>query len=130
MGYRITTDGYVLQDSADQVEVLCEDTDGSVRVEFDNPEERYAEDPEALANIDQTAVESWANGAGVIVDGNQVQVWVSTGDPRGAFTMTLRRLDNGEIIIHLPYEGEGLPHEETRQISPGTLVIKRTEADD
>lgn len=113
-----------------------EDAEGSVRLTLDDPYERAymdaedqgVDDPEAYVeeNVDKDAPEAWCNAAGVIVDDDSVQVWISTGDPRGAFTMTIRRHPNGALYMSLPYPGEGLPHEETVRINDGLLAIKRT----
>lgn len=61
----------------------------------------------------QGGIDEWVNGAGVSVDrdGNQVDVWISLGDPRGAFMMRAERLtytnDDGvsvtEIRLSVPH---------------------------
>ena len=72
---------------------------------------------------------TWANSARVVVDPaeDSISCLVSVGDPRGAFCFTVRRLPDGRIVLHLPSPGESLPHMETRQLHPGTLVITATE---
>jgi hypothetical protein len=71
----------------------------------------------------------WCNSARVVVDPDDdaITCLVSVGDPRGAFAFTVRRLPDGRIVLHLPHPGESLPHCETRQLHPGTLVITATE---
>ena len=71
----------------------------------------------------------WVNSASIHADASQdrIIVCVSTGDPRGAFSMELRRTPDGKILIHLPHPGEGLAHETTRELHPGTLILTRTE---
>lgn len=93
------------------------------------PEDYGWEDDED-ARPDPASPDAWCNSAGIDVRDNEVQVWISTGDPRGAFCMTIRKLDTGEMIMHLPYPGEGLPHEETEEIRPGTLIISRTKIEE
>jgi hypothetical protein len=75
---------------------------------------------------------SWLNHAGVSFDEGEdaVTVSISVGDPRGAFTFTVRRVPDdadgplaGKLIMHMPYPGEGTPHVETRELHPGTLII-------
>ena len=68
-----------------------------------------------------------ANGAGIRFTENSVQVWVSVGDPRGAFLMEVRQLTDGRVVIHHPYPDEPLPHAQTRELHPGTLVLTSTE---
>jgi hypothetical protein len=94
----------------------------SEEIEVVFPEET---DPDAPP-LDPTAPEVWANSAGIRIKDNAVQVWVSTGDLRGAFQMELRRAPDGRIYIHTPHPDEGMPHEETEHLHPGTLVITRT----
>ena len=68
---------------------------------------------------------SWLNSARIVadVDNDEVIALVSVGDPRGAFSVTFRRLPDGRILIHLPTPGEGMPHLDTRELHPGTLEI-------
>lgn len=69
---------------------------------------------------------AWCNSAAIHVDGERdtVTVSVSVGDPRGAFTMEVRRKPDGTILLHLPHPGESLPHCETVELHPGTLAVK------
>lgn len=70
----------------------------------------------------------WANSAGISVDeeDDKVVLWISVGDPRGAFTFTVRRNpETGDLLLHLPYPGEPTPHEETERISDSTLRVVR-----
>lgn len=50
-------------------------------------------------------------------------VTISVGDPRGAFAMTVRRLENGKLILHVPYEADPLPHMPLRKLHEGTYEI-------
>jgi hypothetical protein len=72
---------------------------------------------------------SWCNSATLTFSEEEdaVHVSISVGDPRGAFSMTVRRLTDGTIVLHHPYPGEGWAHMETREDHPGTLVIVGTE---
>ena len=125
--FTIRTDGYALGDDPQGVvRCLNEDDDGRVSVTFDDPEERYYDDPEALEAIDKTAVASWCTSAFIDVDGNELIFGFSTGDPRGGFVMTVRRLDNGQILIHVPHGGMTSAHEDLEPLHEGTLVIKRS----
>jgi hypothetical protein len=67
----------------------------------------------------------WMNGAGVSFDSDydSVTLWISTGDPRGAFTMDVRRLKDGRIII-MPPTVDSM-HEDLEPHGSG-YVIKRT----
>lgn len=44
--------------------------------------------------------------------------------PRGAFTFTVRRRpDTGDLLLHVPYPGEGMPHMTLTEDHPGTYRI-------
>ena len=66
----------------------------------------------------EESIGMYFNGAGVIVreDENraEVQVWISVGDPRGAFCMTLELITNGdnagELRLSVPTPTDGLLH--------------------
>lgn len=102
--------------------VFVEDDEVAVSVELDGPFSLVEEDP-----IDETNPVQWCNSAGVIVRDGEVQVWISTGDPRGAFTMTMRKLQDGRIMLFTPHENDTCAHEETRLSHPGALVLTRSE---
>lgn len=74
---------------------------------------------------DESGPLSWLNSARVMLDPDEdsVTFCASTGDPRGCFTFTLRRKPDGGLIIHMPTPGEGMAHEETRELHPGTLEV-------
>lgn len=120
-------------------ETLVEDTVTDVSVQFDDPYERAyveaqdegAEDPEAFVEerVDEQTPEAWCNAAGVSVGDDQVRLWISTGDPRGAFSLLAYRTKDGEIRLEVPHEGMGFAHEDLEQVNDGLLVIKRTKAD-
>ena len=102
--------------------VFVEDNEVTVFVDLSGPFSLVEEDP-----IDETHPVQWCNNVGVDVTDESVRVWISTGDPRGAFVMTMRKMDDGRIILYTPHDGDVTPHEETRQIHPGALVITRSE---
>lgn len=75
---------------------------------------------------------SWCNSAGVSVnaDDDSVTVAISVGDPRGAFTMTIRRVPDdaegpfaGQLVMHVPHANEPSPHMELTDLHPGTLAV-------
>lgn len=68
---------------------------------------------------------SWLNSAGIEVSqsNDRVQLNVSVGDPRGCFTMELRRSDTHGLLMHLPHEGMSAPHVPLRELHPGTYVL-------
>ncbi|MCK2239772.1 MULTISPECIES: hypothetical protein [unclassified Crossiella] len=75
---------------------------------------------------------SWCNSAAVHTDESQdsVTVSISVGDPRGAFTLTIRRMPDdvdcglaGHLIMHTPYAGQPLPHMELTPLHDGTYVV-------
>lgn len=73
------------------------------------------------ANVEH--VDPLANSAAIDWMGDDLTVTISTGDPRGAFVMTLRRLDDGTRLLHVPHPSNGLLHEELTELHPGTYKI-------
>ncbi|MCM3883145.1 hypothetical protein [Frankia sp. R82] len=77
---------------------------------------------------------SWCNSAGIRSNetDDAITLSLSTGDPRGAFTLTIRRVPDdadsplaGRLLLHLPYPGEPMPHDALHPLHPGTFVIGR-----
>lgn len=75
---------------------------------------------------------SWCNSAAVHTDESEdsVTVSISVGDPRGAFTFTIRRVPDdaegdlaGRLIMHTPYTGEPMPHAALTVLHEGTHVV-------
>lgn len=68
---------------------------------------------------------SWCNSAHITLDPDDdaVHVSISVGDPRGRFVFTVRKLASGQLIMHTPYPGEGMPHMTLTQDHPGTYLI-------
>lgn len=54
----------------------------------------------------------WCNSATIGLDpaDNAVHVSISAGDCRGAFALTIRKLPDGSLVMHLPYVGMPAPH--------------------
>lgn len=77
---------------------------------------------------------SWCNSAGIRTEetDDAITLSLSTGDPRGAFTITVRRVPDdadsplaGRLLLHLPHPGEPMPHDVLHPLHPGTFVIGR-----
>jgi hypothetical protein len=75
---------------------------------------------------------SWVNSAAITADeeSDSVTVSISVGDPRGAFSFTIRRIPDdagadvaGRLVLHAPYPGEPLPHERLTTLAPGAFNI-------
>lgn len=66
----------------------------------------------------------WLNSARISVSDDGVTCSVSVGDPRGAFAFTVRRLNDGRLIMHTPYPGESMPHMKLTEMQPGTYLIE------
>lgn len=74
---------------------------------------------------------AWVNHAAIELDEDDdaVHVSISVGDPRGAFTFTVRRLpdsaevNGGRLIMHTPHPGEGWAHEKLTELHSGTYLI-------
>lgn len=93
------------------------DAEVTVRIANDAAENGAEQDPGPL---------TWLNSARITTDpeNDSVHCLVSIGDPRGAFCFTVcRRPDTGEIVLHLPYPGDTMPHEKTEELHPGTLRV-------
>ncbi len=95
----------------------------------DKPPESVAMRNDAAENgyeINPKSPLSWMNSARMIVDEaeDSVSLLVSVGDPRGAFCMTVRRKDDGTIVLHVPHEKDSMPHMDLKDIGHGTLVVK------
>lgn len=95
---------------------------------YDAETVRVVLDEDGLAHDAQTF--GWANSARISLDArdNAITVAISTGDPHGAFTMTIRRMpdgspDAGRLIMHLPHPGDGMAHEKLTELHPGTFLI-------
>jgi hypothetical protein len=90
------------------------------------------EDSEAgLHDVERIPL-SWCNSAKISADAedDSVTVAISVGEPRGAFTMTIRRVPDdvdgpfaGQLVMHLPYAGQPSPHMELTHLHPGTLAV-------
>ena len=93
------------------------DAELTVRICNDAAENGYPQEPGPL---------TWLNSARITTDpeNDSIHLNVSVGDPRGGFHFEIRRRsDNGWLLISMPYPGESMAHEETKQVSPGTLVV-------
>lgn len=74
---------------------------------------------------------TWFHRATVVVDEMQdrVVVAISAEDPRGAFTMELRRIPDdaehnaGQLIMYLPYPGMPGAHTSLTQISDSAFIL-------
>jgi hypothetical protein len=89
------------------------------QVSFPNVENGYNAEDEPQEALD------WCNSASIQLDAEDdaVHVSISCGDSRGAFVMTVRRLPDGSLIMHLPYPEAGLLHRPLTRIHDGTYQI-------
>lgn len=90
-----------------------------VQIEFD-----------ATANGMQTEAQEraplgWLNSATIHLDreDDACHVLISCGDPRGAFAMTIRRLDNGNLVMHVPYPRDSMLHMPLAEHHEGTYKV-------
>ena len=61
--------------------------------------------------IYDTGVGGWCNSIHVrIREQEGVQVSISVADPRGGLQMEVRPNDDGELMLSVPHESDGLPH--------------------
>jgi len=114
-----TVDGYETESG----ESACTDFQPLTDIDLDDGEGLH--DPEWIPL-------SWCNSAAVHADESQdsITVSISVGDPRGAFTFTIRRIPDGtgndlagRLIMHTPYPGQPLSHVELTPLHDGTHVV-------
>ena len=93
----------------------------------DLTDEEAAEDDDATAAT--PAPTSPGNWAGVTIEPDEetTQVEISVGDPRGCFTMTLRRVHDSEgrthLFLRVPHPEDSTPHAPMREVYPGYYEI-------
>lgn len=90
-------------------------------------------DEEAADQDDATVAEPApslpGNWAGITTDqaDESVQVEISVGDPRGCFTMTLRRVRDTDghthLFLRVPHPEDSTPHAPLREVYPGYYEI-------
>jgi len=94
----------------------------------------YVYDDECTARISNPAAEngeptsgalSWLNSARVTADPDEdaVHCVVSVADPRGGFCFTVRRMNDGTLIMHVPQPRDGMLHAPLEEMHPGTFRI-------
>ncbi len=92
---------------------------GTVRLDGDEVIARLDEDDEYTITVSFPAedgiympgVSGWCNSIGIrIREDAGVQVWVSVADPRGGLQMEVRPDDEGNLLLSVPHESDGLPH--------------------
>lgn len=67
----------------------------------------------------------WVNSAAIELkrEEDSVTLSISVGDPRGAFTLTVRRLSDGSLVMHVPHPDESLLHMPLTPLPTGTYRI-------
>lgn len=83
-------------------------------------------------HVKPTGPSTWLNSAQIHLSDQEdsVTVSISVGDPRGGFSFTVRRIPAdsgaehaGQLIMHLPYPNEPLPHMTLTPLHTGTYLI-------
>ena len=93
----------------------------------DLTDEEAAEDDDATAATPAPSLPG--NWAGITTDeaDESVQVEISVGDPRGCFTMTLRRVRDADgrdrLFLRVPHPEDSTPHAPMREVHPGYYEI-------
>jgi hypothetical protein len=120
-----TTDGFQTDGADGQ---RCPDYDPADHPERADDGPDYGDGPHAPQRVPL----SWVNSAAIDTDhkDDSVTVSISVGDPRGAFSFTVRRVPDdadselaGRLLLHAPYPGHPLPHEPLTEHHPGTYLI-------
>lgn len=109
---------YVDGESVEQGRMINARADGSLRVQVEHDD--------VASGYEVTGGLSWLNSAAIVLDyeRDEASVSLSVGDPRGAFVFTIRRRpDTGELLLHVPCPGEGLPHMPIQELRPGAYRI-------
>ncbi len=90
-----------------------------IAVSFPDSENGYQTDAQRAAPL------GWANSAAITLDrkDDAITLSVSVGDPRGAFTLTVRRLSDGTLVMHVPYVNESFQHMPLTLLHEGTYKI-------
>lgn len=90
-----------------------------VQLEFDDTSNGVQTEAQEAAAL------GWVNSAAISLNRGHdaMTVAISVGDPRGAFAFTVRRLQDGRLMMYVPYAGEPMPHMTLTEIQPGTYEI-------
>lgn len=91
-----------------------------VQVSFPDTENGYQTDEQGAAPL------GWVNSATITLDrrDDAVTLSISVGDPRGAFTLTVRRLPDGRLLMFAPHPTETMLHLPLAELRPGVYEIK------
>jgi hypothetical protein len=121
------------EDLVETINGLCTDSDEHECPDYDPGP---SPDPDAGSASGQHDPErvplSWCNSAAVSTneDEDSVTVSISVGDPRGAFTFTIRRVPDdadgdlaGQLVMNTPWDGMSSPHAPLTALRDGTHVI-------
>lgn len=129
----VTVDGEPVEDAGEDVERihLGFDEDGYL-IDCDRADCRA--EGEHVAECDYAGetfpmgVTAWCNSAAISVDDadDSVSVSISVGDPRGAFVMTVRRVegdDGAGLVLSVPDPSDGFLHMPLKSIHDGYFRI-------
>lgn len=118
----VTMDGLVGTESG---ESTCASYEPDGDPDADSATDGSPHDPERISL-------SWCNSAAVHIDESEdsVTLSISVGDPRGAFTLTIRRIPDdvegdlaGHLIMHVPYVDQPSLHMNLFPLHEGTYVV-------
>jgi hypothetical protein len=110
---------------------LCTDSGESVCPDYDPGESPDSDSWDGPHDPERVPL-SWCNSAAVHADESEdsVTVSISVGDPRGAFTFTIRRVPDdvdgelaGQLLLHVPYGEMCSPHVPLTVLHGGTYVV-------
>lgn len=107
-------------------------TDGDTEcTSFESTDDTDPDDGQGPHNPERIPL-SWCTSAAIHADESEdsVTVSLSVGDPRGAFTFTIRRVPDdatsdlaGHLIMHTPYPSQPSPHLDLTPLHDGTYVV-------
>jgi hypothetical protein len=90
-----------------------------LQIEFDATVNGYQSEAQERGPL------GWCNMAAIVLDRAEdtVKLLISTGDPRGAFSLTVRRMDDGRLMMYAPHPSDSALHESLTEIRPGAYEV-------
>jgi hypothetical protein len=90
-----------------------------VQVSFPDAENGYQTEAQEAGPL------GWCNSAAITLDRSEdsITLSISVGDPRGAFALTVRRLPDGTLVMHVPYPEMSYSHMHLRKLHEGTYQV-------
>ena len=85
--------------------------------------QKHGRDDHGSTPAELERVRALVNSAAIDWSGDSLALSVSVGDPRGAFVLIVRQLDDGTRLMHVPHPDDSMPHMRLTELHPGTYRI-------